>query len=152
MAVKRVDRIGHFDARDSTGNSYRVIVFQPIMDGTLIHNNQRLETRGRKILHTEDGRHVNPVSKGVYEIVGVPNDSHYHRRPQRTVRPGPCPRCAKREGKLIVAGAGRFPFFVMCAACQFHTDHAGSAGVATKFWNEAKSLTGEKLASRKMRK
>ena len=51
---------------------------------------------------------------------------------------GPCPRCGKREGELINAGAGRFPYRVSCKSCSFMTDRVRTAGVAMKLWNEAK--------------
>jgi len=51
---------------------------------------------------------------------------------------GPCPRCGKRAGELVSRGAGRFPFYVNCKACIFMTDHARTAGIAAKLWNEAK--------------
>ena len=70
MAVIRTDRIGHFKARDNAGRSYRVIVFQQIIDaGTTIHDNQRAEVPGMKVLRTEDGRDVNKRGRGEYEIL-----------------------------------------------------------------------------------
>ena len=56
---------------------------------------------------------------------------------------GPCPRCGKREGEVVNAGAGRFPFFVTCKACSFMTDRVRTAGVAIKLGNEAKLARNE---------
>jgi len=55
-----------------------------------------------------------------------------------TAELGPCPHCGKREGDLVNAGAGRFPYFVTCKACQFMTGQVRLPGVAVKLWNEAK--------------
>ena len=50
----------------------------------------------------------------------------------------PCPRCGKREGKLMDAGHGRFRFYASCMGCSFMTQVARAEGIAVKLWNEAK--------------
>jgi hypothetical protein len=50
---------------------------------------------------------------------------------------GPCPSDGKLEGKIHDAGAGRFPWFVMCQACSWSTEHVRNEDVAVKLWNEA---------------
>ena len=50
---------------------------------------------------------------------------------------GLCPRCSKREGKLIDAGHGRFRFYASCMSC-FMTQVARTEGIAAKLWNQGK--------------
>jgi ssDNA-binding Zn-finger/Zn-ribbon topoisomerase 1 len=51
---------------------------------------------------------------------------------------GPCPKCGKREGKMLDIGRGKFRFYVICGACSFMTPVARTEGIAAKLWNEAK--------------
>jgi hypothetical protein len=50
----------------------------------------------------------------------------------------PCPKCGKREAKLLDRRPARFPFAVQCGACGWLTDFVKLPGVAEKLWNEAK--------------
>ena len=50
---------------------------------------------------------------------------------------GACPKCGKREGKVRDTGAGRFPWFVICQACSWATEHVRTEGVAVTMWDEA---------------
>ena len=71
MAIKRTERRGEFRARDGFGHWHTVIVFQQIVDAST-ETDRNAEMLGSKILQTEDGRSVNQVSKGLYEIVDRP--------------------------------------------------------------------------------
>ena len=53
---------------------------------------------------------------------------------------GPCPKCGMREGKVVKAGAGRFPWFVMCQACSWSTEHVRTENVALELWNEVSGI------------
>jgi hypothetical protein len=50
----------------------------------------------------------------------------------------PCPKCGKKEGKLLDRRPSRLPYALQCGACGWLTDFVKLAAVAEKLWNEAK--------------
>lgn len=71
MGVLRQELDRKFDATDVDGNIYRVYVYVNIV-GFSDLSGRRAERRGLMELKTGDGRHVNAIEKGRYEIVGHP--------------------------------------------------------------------------------
>ena len=70
MATRRE---GSFVARDADGNEYTIIMYRGMIDTTHMHSRVRTEVPARLgELRTSDGRHVNRIAKGSYEIVDRP--------------------------------------------------------------------------------
>jgi hypothetical protein len=66
---KRVELVREFSAHTSTGTAYVIRHFRDILDvGT--HDDPSAELPGLESLRTRDGRAVNRLEKGKYEIVG----------------------------------------------------------------------------------
>jgi hypothetical protein len=65
--MARVAQTKTFTATDSNGRTYTILQFTNYLDTGV---GQEIE--GTKFYRTSDGRHVNPVSQGHYEIIGRP--------------------------------------------------------------------------------
>jgi hypothetical protein len=69
---KRVELVGEFVAASPDGRRHRLRHFRDILDvGT--HDDPAAELPGLEAIKTADGRSVNRLEKGKYEIVGYPN-------------------------------------------------------------------------------
>ena len=69
---KRVELVREFAATSSHGRRYRLQHFRDILDvGT--HDNPAAELPGLEAIKTVDGRSVNRLEKGKYEIVDYPS-------------------------------------------------------------------------------
>lgn len=69
--VKETRHQSSFTAEGSDGRIYTVDVFVDILDASS-HGNPFAEVEGLKSLRTRNGRTVNYIEKGKYEIVGGP--------------------------------------------------------------------------------
>ena len=64
---------GSFVATDAAGNEYTVIIYRDLIDASNMHSRTRTQVPAKLgKLSTTDGRHVNYIDKGSYEIVGRP--------------------------------------------------------------------------------
>ena len=64
---------GSFVATDAGGNEYTVFMYRDMIDTTNMHSRTRTQVPAALgELKTSDGRHVNRIDKGSYEIVGRP--------------------------------------------------------------------------------
>lgn len=64
---------GSFVARDNDGNEYTIGIYRDMIDTTTMHGPRGMESPSSlATLKTEDGRCVNRISQGSYEIVGRP--------------------------------------------------------------------------------
>lgn len=64
---------GSFEAADADGNIYTVIMYRDMIDTTTSHSRVRTQSPAALgELRTTDGRFVNRLEKGSYEIVGRP--------------------------------------------------------------------------------
>ena len=64
---------GSFIAVDDDGNEYTIGIYRDVIDTTTHHSTRREQTYSSlATLLTDDGRHVNRVDQGAYEIVGHP--------------------------------------------------------------------------------
>lgn len=63
-------REGSFVARDAEGNEYTIYIYCAQIDVTTGHSPHREYADGMRELRTEDGRAVNRIARGTYEIVG----------------------------------------------------------------------------------
>jgi hypothetical protein len=69
--VKRIEAVGVFFARDQDGRRYRLHRWRQVLD-TGTQDNFGAERPGPEEIRTVDGRAVNYLGKGRYEIVGHP--------------------------------------------------------------------------------
>jgi hypothetical protein len=68
--VKRTRQVGTFEARDSMGKLYILSIYQEYLDaGTT--GDPDAERRGRRIIMSSDGRHVDKVATRKYRIMGT---------------------------------------------------------------------------------
>lgn len=64
---------GAFVAKDAAGNEYTVVVYRDTIDTTTMHSRTRIRVPAERAeLRTTDGRDVNYIDKGSYEIVDRP--------------------------------------------------------------------------------
>jgi len=63
-------REGSFVARDADGNQYTIDIYVDQIDVTHQGSLRREYADGLRELRTEDGRAVNRIARGTYEIVG----------------------------------------------------------------------------------
>jgi hypothetical protein len=68
MALKRIDKRGSCEARDSNGNKYTVIKWVQVISAAH-QGDANAEIDGITEFSTSDGMHVNWISKGKYKIV-----------------------------------------------------------------------------------
>ena len=71
MPQKRTARTGTFRAVDKDGKKYTIHEFTNIID-VATRENPGGEAEGTKFLRTSDGKHVNRMEKGKYEMVFPP--------------------------------------------------------------------------------
>ncbi len=62
-----------FTATDDNGNAYQIIETTLYIDNTSLNSNRKEQLENGKEYETSGGRKVNLISKGHYEIVGLPN-------------------------------------------------------------------------------
>ena len=48
-----------------------------------------------------------------------------------------CPRCGKKEGKIVHRPGAKFPYYVTCSTCGWSTEFVKLEPVAVKLWNGA---------------
>lgn len=70
MSSKSTEHIQTFTARDSSGSTYVIHVYQYVIEIRTLTGTERI--RDLKTMRTSDGESVNHESKGRYEIVGHP--------------------------------------------------------------------------------
>jgi hypothetical protein len=64
-------RTGSFKAIDDQGKEYKIVEYTDFIDAATLADNPP-PVQGQRALKTSDGRSVNQVAEGVYEIVGHP--------------------------------------------------------------------------------
>ena len=68
-----MDRTRRFNATDDSGRVYQILETTQSTDVTSLDSNKEELETGYKEYSTAGGKHVNWISKGHYEIVGLPN-------------------------------------------------------------------------------
>ena len=64
---------GSFVATDAAGNEYKVVIYRDLIDTSHLQSRTRTQAPAKLgKLRTTDGRHVNRIDKGSYEIVDRP--------------------------------------------------------------------------------
>ena len=67
--IKRTRQIGTFEARDSKGKLVVLSIYQEYLDaGT--KNNSEAERKGRRLIMSGDGRHVEKLGTQRYRVMG----------------------------------------------------------------------------------
>ena len=70
LETQMTNHEGSFQATDNNGNEYTIHMFRDRIDTTTMRSGVRtLAPAALGELKTEDGRHVNRIDKGSYEIV-----------------------------------------------------------------------------------
>ena len=69
MSSKTLEHTGSFDAVSADGETYTLEIWTTIIRGNTSDGPYR--TEGLKELRTSDGRHVNRIAKGEYEVIGI---------------------------------------------------------------------------------
>jgi hypothetical protein len=64
---------GTFAAFDKDGREYTIVEYAEFFDSGTLDGPSGETATGRKFFQTANGKHVNQLGKGKYEIVGLPS-------------------------------------------------------------------------------
>ena len=70
QSIKRTRQLGTFEARDSKGKVVVLSIYQEYLDAGS-RDNPEAERKGRRIVMSSDGRHVDKLGTRKYRIMGT---------------------------------------------------------------------------------